>query len=447
MNPLDSLASPIGATLVGATGGAWSTVQAFISYLVSSVGSLIVGFIQSGAGAVITNVQSRLRKTVLVTDFGAVGDGVVDDTPAIAAALTRAAGNKLKFPPGVYKFTSMNVPAGTDIEGDSFFGTVLLCSTATGDAVVLNSASHIRNLALSRQGTPTSGSHVAILGNKCSVSNVQFTNYCVGVTAGSLATNVISPLVENCNFFSPAVVVGGGGIFLLNYSNAFIKDNTLAGPSSGIQPDWGIRAHNGDTAFLTDNNVTLHGHALYMDVPAGLNNYAMRIVDCLFDSAGAITSVFNVPSAKLDPAGGIYDMLVSNTWFGLSTNGSGLEVTCSGAGTVDGLFLSNCQYVHNANAGVSFIGANVKNFAIHGGYASANSVYGLRVGPGVGQFTINGVTTGNISGRGANGRGINIDTGASDNYVVTNNRSQFNSVFNFFDGGTGSVKVVANNLT
>jgi Pectate lyase superfamily protein len=53
----------------------------------SSAGASGVGFIQSGTEAVATTVQTKLRETVSVKDFGAVGDGVTDDYAAFAAAI------------------------------------------------------------------------------------------------------------------------------------------------------------------------------------------------------------------------------------------------------------------------------------------------------------------------------------------------------------------------
>lgn len=64
-----------------------------------------VSYTPGGTGAVTTNVQTKLRQTVSVKDFGAVGDGVTNDTAAVQAAITSATANKntLIFPTGTYK--------------------------------------------------------------------------------------------------------------------------------------------------------------------------------------------------------------------------------------------------------------------------------------------------------------------------------------------------------
>jgi hypothetical protein len=73
------------------------------------ISSADVSFLQAGTGAVTRTAQAKMREVVSVTDFGAVGDGVTNDTAAIQAAIDYVAtinGATVYLPPGVYKTTS-----------------------------------------------------------------------------------------------------------------------------------------------------------------------------------------------------------------------------------------------------------------------------------------------------------------------------------------------------
>ncbi|HYD31865.1 MAG TPA: glycosyl hydrolase family 28-related protein [Azospirillaceae bacterium] len=61
-------------------------------------------FTPSGSGAVSRPIADKLRDLVSVRDFGAVGDGITDDTTAFQAALT--ASSSVFVPTGVYRITN-----------------------------------------------------------------------------------------------------------------------------------------------------------------------------------------------------------------------------------------------------------------------------------------------------------------------------------------------------
>jgi hypothetical protein len=116
-----SLGTTGGAANVGAddaaSGSLFTTVQGFITRAMSSAGAAIVGFIQSGIGAIQRTVQNKLRDFVSVKDFGAVGDGVTFDLPAVLAAF--AAHKCVEFQEGVYNLGDA-APEQTLIDLSSF---------------------------------------------------------------------------------------------------------------------------------------------------------------------------------------------------------------------------------------------------------------------------------------------------------------------------------------
>lgn len=63
------------------------TIPADLASTASGKGAALVGFIQTGTGAVSRTVLGKTRESVSLADFGAVGDGSTSDTTAIQAAL------------------------------------------------------------------------------------------------------------------------------------------------------------------------------------------------------------------------------------------------------------------------------------------------------------------------------------------------------------------------
>jgi hypothetical protein len=126
-----------------------------VSYKVSDIAisdASAVSYLPSGTGAVQTTVQAKLRESVSVKDFGAVGDGITDDTAAINAALVAAAGSTVYVPAGTYVVTSTLSNNLSPVEGafgpairiigDGMLRTFFDNRVANGPMIDIDSANH-----------------------------------------------------------------------------------------------------------------------------------------------------------------------------------------------------------------------------------------------------------------------------------------------------------------
>lgn len=104
----------------GASGSIFTTVQGFITKILSSAGASIVGFIQSGTGAVLQTIQALFRALpVTPQQFGAVGDGTADDYAALTAMFATGRPWYIPYTSGGYK-TSGQLTVAADGICDGF---------------------------------------------------------------------------------------------------------------------------------------------------------------------------------------------------------------------------------------------------------------------------------------------------------------------------------------
>lgn len=189
-------------------------------------------------GGVQTNVEAKLAQTVSVKDFGAVGDGVTDDTVAIQAAITAAAGGKLIFPTAPYKFTTplsiQNIDV--DFQGSSLFyagapGAFALSLTSNAGAGTNQTAGNVfENFTLyqnnfaeyvtvtaSTTWDPPSVPGGATLG-AITPNGASTTVSVPGATAGGYARATLSTLTEGMALTAWVSAPGTVTVWLSNYT-------------------------------------------------------------------------------------------------------------------------------------------------------------------------------------------------------------------------------------
>tara|TARA_R110000868_G_C10924364_1_gene765921 strand:- start:52 stop:2493 length:2442 start_codon:yes stop_codon:yes gene_type:complete len=145
-------------------------------------------FVQDGSGAVIRTAQNKMRESYSVKDFGAVGDGVTDDSAAVQTAVNNmTAGGTLVFPFGTYKInTSILVP---------YSNITIIGNGSTIDATTLAYNGAVRGSgAVFRLITPSAvhGATLTATANQGSFTLAlsSATNFAVGQTVRCISTEV-----------------------------------------------------------------------------------------------------------------------------------------------------------------------------------------------------------------------------------------------------------------
>jgi len=108
-------------------------------------------------------LANRFADVVNVLDFGAVGNGIADDTAAIQSAINYAQSSNIKsvyFPAGTYFVSStINITSSLTVFGDGRFNTYITWNNATLGVFNVNSfwGITVDNIGFKTNQTPTSG--------------------------------------------------------------------------------------------------------------------------------------------------------------------------------------------------------------------------------------------------------------------------------------------------
>ena len=387
-----------------------------------------VEFTPAGTGAVATTVQAKLRESVSVKDFGAVGDGVADDAAAIQAAIDANPGDRIMFPNGKYLIgaTLTITTPGTRLEGVTagrgYFptgdsGAVIICNAATTAVHFNNSASPtgtlhgcgMANIGIARTSHVASGSGLKLTDTSNFIgSNLAIDEFFVCLDLDG---------AQSCTFDNIRCYTGNS--FTGAANSRLISVAGIAAGSTGADAGW-INSFN--QCILTSSLVSDYGFFISAGDSIKISN--TYIGNCKLASGWIQASGDDVP---------LYSIAFNSVYFdGVSLNGlgtpNGVYVKDDGhipasTPTVYDLKFSDCTfaqvntalYIDDADiAAINVVGCEFHNVMETAVYISALT------GINDGQFNFTGTTFRTIGydNVGNNWAAIRMDGGA-DGLVVS----------------------------
>lgn len=308
-------------------------------------------YVPSGTGAVTTTVQSKLREVVSVKDFGAVGDGVADDSAAIQAAVTSlASGGTVFFPRGTYRLISDIQFSVSNLTFSGENGASILRKDAsasneyiirtTGTGTISNTV--ISGLRFETQRVSASGTQALINADGPTISgftvqNCVFNNttaYCNSIFLKAASGKTIS----NVQILNNKILASGRmGFEIINHdngSNYNVSDVLVRGNTFATCASMGVSISGPIEKVVIDNNT--------------FTNCTTNSVEIVGPRGCTITNnVFSGTTAQLISSSG-----------GLSSVGSGIVISNNVTnGTVTGrVFLDNAGAAIIANNNLRMTG-------------------------------------------------------------------------------------------
>jgi parallel beta-helix repeat protein len=366
------------------------------------------------------SLANRFADTINVKDFGAVGDGIADDTAAIQAAVNSLGvnGGKIEFNGeetyllGVVSITKNN----TFLNGNFSKVKPALNANCFEFYNPSNQLQNIKieNFVFESSSIRSGGSCIKLLNTKDStIKNCKFNNQCNGIEIAGSGTCFIS----NCSardFAGSFIWIDGGDGF-------FISDCTCG--NSSTQPNSnGILVNAGGGIYISDSDFTTANNGIYF-YP---NNISKNVSWVFINNVSVDTCNYGLlADANI---GSIRSIHTSNFW-SASNEEDGVRII-----GVDGYSSVNDRYFFNKKHGL-FLGGNTIRVKLNNNIFANNSTTtlsgydGLLIDSNVDQISIIGNYFGNdYVNIGVNNQryGINTIPSSLGNIIIQSNNFQNN---------------------
>jgi hypothetical protein len=411
------------------------------------IASSLITFLPAGTGAVSRSVQSKLRDTVSVKDFGAVGNGATDDSASIQAAINSviaSGGGTVYIPTGNYLLgTGLTISSPfVNVEGAGFT-SVLIAGTGVTTAIDCTAGASpsgygsIRKLRINQPHT--TANYVGILlGPQC---------YNMVVREVYLAATTVTSSQSAIKFTNTATY----GSFYNSISECLIY-----GFGVGIRAT-DTNAQGNSANSVNDCHILVCEIGIYLGGATGTGCYGWNITNCRIGSC-------TTASVRLGPASGSNFIrgLYSENFASPSvpavicdagSRSNWIEVTQAGADDTmvdngDGNVIFETPTSGGVNGGKFSITGNVR---FSGPGTMSLVVPGATAKRWIGQQYVGGFSNFSYNGRAYDGSSVTLDDAASGSTMYrqglsthrfvradpgVNPRPDINMLYMEFDGFT-----------
>ena len=212
----------------------------------SFVGAMNGSSVTATGSTTARTLANRFADVVNVKDFGAVGDGVADDTAAIQAAVNVAGqSKKVYIPSGIYYCSSPIISnLATSFSGDGISETTLLFENSDGFIISPNNDNgsvEINNIAFHKKIGAASGTAIKYDGS--------------AQQSGGIIVNRTSPRF----YFNNIAIRGENDASNSGWLNGIVIDSGIHGIIDGIHFEGMFNPSIGFTAILSNKAISFIG--------------------------------------------------------------------------------------------------------------------------------------------------------------------------------------------
>lgn len=397
----------------------------------------------SNAAAMLTKVNTADWTKVSVRTFGAVGDGVTDDTNAELAAIAHAKtlvrgsaftkqqdGAVVYYPKGLYLTRPGELivdESDVAVEGESYSSSVIYCPDATANVLTFDNPSFalyhcgIKNIRISTPGNATAGFHLAVKhAIYFMLNDVELNGWFGGLNIGGCAKMFNTNLILSQEVRDPATTATGPAIDMTceyTYSSdihfvnlQIMEDSATAGVDSFI-----VRGVDG----LYVMNSHMHGTFLVNPSNTGNEVVISTIVmdDMYFDGSRDVNLIFSGTASAA-----YKDIRISNSYVRAGVAGVRFATTS----TVSGVQFNNTRIAQCVQNGFEITNHNVNGMSLDNMRFEDNNS-GNSASYGDMYLNGNDVSVGRTQHVGGGAAGFGIQTDAASSYIVLGDQDFINS--------------------